>query len=270
MKKLSQLYYWMVGYRSRVTYWSDTKFSKRLCKLFSIEIPPIAATAHEWCEYKRRNEGTIRYWIVDRGLDIVQNVVLFVPDVYSNISRYIRNRFIDKPHYLDTKLPRGEWHEFDTRVLHGLFESLVDFVEIEKAHMSYISDELKDKKPKRVYPSRERGIEYLDWEISLGDENSGQSEAAQEIKELYIWWKDERPARRDPYDISGWSDYCEKREKETDGSLFCMLDDTNETEEDREEVSRILEVSYKVEQEQEDEDTEMLIRLIKCRRRMWT
>src|SRR5690606_22954293 len=40
---------------------------------------------------------------------------------------------ISRTHVLQTGLAPGKWHEFDERLLHGMFNEFVDFVEIEAA-----------------------------------------------------------------------------------------------------------------------------------------
>lgn len=264
------IYRWLVGYTSRYSYWSNSKFAELLRKWWGHDPHPKAATARGWCDYEKNNKTKFGYWFIDNGLDILQNVAYFPKDLYRNIRRYVKNRFIDKPWCLNTKLSKGDWHEFDTRVTHGLFETLVDFVEQEKAHMQYISEEIgEDKEVERIYPSREKGLEYLDWEISLREESSLQAATAKETKELYLWWKDVRPNRPDPYEVSGWSAYCEDQRQKGEG-FWCSLDDEDETEEERKRVMDMIHHAGDIENQYEDEDTEMLIRLIKIRRGLWT
>ena len=57
-------------------------------------------------------------------------------DPFSNLRYYINNRWVTKTHYLKTHLKPGQWYEFDTRLLHGMFGELKDFVEIEQAWIS--------------------------------------------------------------------------------------------------------------------------------------
>lgn len=74
-------------------------------------------------------------------------------------------------------------------------------------------------------------------------------------------------------DTNGWSDYCDEKQKkaEADGSDSILpVFDEDETEEEKARVRQILEVCHKMESEQENEDTEMLVRLIKIRKHLWT
>jgi hypothetical protein len=101
---------------------------------------------------------------------------------------------------------------------------------------------------------------------------TGQAERAREIKELYLWWTTVYPNRKDPMDLSGWSDLCEQRrikaEAEGKGGLWASLNDQNPNE--RKESTRILKLCQKIEKQQNDEDEAMMIRLIKARDSLWT
>ena len=281
---IKKIHHYLVGYRSRLDYWSNSKFSNWVRSILGIELPPRVATAHEWRVYKARVSDKFGYWFVEEGLDIVQDIVCYIPDIYRNFRRKFINRFITRSWCLDTKFPRTERHEMDTRILHGLFETLVDFVEHEKAHMQYIAEQAKKmdentsvahiahatKRTKRTLPNREKGLEHLDWEISLGEESPYQSATAKEAKELYLWWKDVRPTRPDPMDESGWSDYCEQTREICGNDFWCMLDHEDDTKEETAARMLIINRSQEIEEKYAQEDTDMLIRLIKIRTGLWT
>ena len=272
------IYHKIVGFRNRFRYWSNSALSYWIQEKVGMEKSPPAASSKEWRELGERQQkvSPTIYWITEEGFDIVQDILYFPYDVYRNINRYVVNRFIDRPHLIDTKLKPGQWHESDTRILHGLCELVVDFVEGEKAHMNDLGSwDEEDTKPK-IKDRREAGLTYLDWEISLikdddyfGIKNDDpefgkptpQSIDAQEIKDIYLWWKDVRPSRPDPHDVSGWSEYCTHKR-----DMF----DPEEDEDRQKQVRVMLDVCAKLEQEYDDEDTEMLIRIIKIRKGMWT
>lgn len=256
----------LTGYRTRASYWSNSKLSHKLQQWAGMEKSPASATAKEWrlLSERQRAVNPIVYWITEDGFNIVQNILYFPSDVYRNLKAKFHNIFISKPHYIRTKLPVGEWHECNTRILHGLCELVVHFVETEKAHMYDISV-MFDESGSRptIKDRREAGLAYLDWEISLGEESPGQSHTAKEIKEIYLWWKDIRPARIDPHDESGWSDYCATKEH-----ILEINDDEDET--NSKHVRSILDRSWELEKQYNDEDTEMLIRIVRVREGMWT
>ena len=79
-------------------------------------------------------------------------------------------------------------------------------------------------------------------------------------------WKTSRPARPDPYDISGWNDYYEKRHKDNDSEwLF-----GDQSEEERAESRVIYDKIYAIEKHYDEEDEAMMIKLIKLRQSLWT
>lgn len=243
-----------------------------------MEKHPVAASSKEWRELGERQKkvSPIIYWITEEGFDIVQNTLYFPHDVYRNVYAKLHNIFISKTQYIKTKLPRGQWHESEERILHGLCELLVDFIENEKAHMydmGRVWDE--DKTFVEIKDRREAGLQHLEWEIGLVHEKeelleanydligkpTDQAENAKDLKEIYLWWKDIRPNRPNPMDVSGWSEYCASKK-----DIF----DTEEDEDKQKQVRAMLKECTKLEREDDDEDTEMLIRIIKGRRGMWT
>jgi hypothetical protein len=274
----------------RATYWSCSKFADWIRRTFRATEKPGAATGSEWNTWKRvsKKEHPVVYWVTEVALDKVQDVVNFVPDQIDAVRRYVVNRWLDKLHYVPTGLKAGEWHETDTRLLHGMFELLVDFVEIEKAWMQVVWSPENWKKYDfpRWYKYRwlrwaahrripQAGIDYLKWEMSLADTNVDeygvdhanprQAAAAKEQLELYTWWKTIRPFRPDPHDASGWSAYCDLRRSDDDDIFWLDTPDK-----DREATTAMLKLCHEIEEQYETEDEEMLIRLIKVRRSLWT
>ena len=249
---------------------------------------PGSATMQEWKNWEKQAQQNhpIRYWIVETGFNVLQDIVCYIPEKINNIRYYLNNRFYTKTHALTSTLPRGQFYEFDTRLLHCVFDELVNFVEIEKAWMLVCWSE--DKKQKYAVPLSRRkwylrwftewrcaeaGLEYLDWEISLVNDDwcdkthpdygkpTHQAITAAEIKELYIWWTEKRPARLDPYDVSGWSDLCDSNDR----AFF-----EEKTPEENKQIRDSLDLCSQIEKQYEDEDEEMLMRLIKIRKSLWT
>lgn len=267
----------MVGPRTRPEYWTCSPVATWIRDKSGVEKKPSAATSEGWGAWHKANKDKFGYWAAEEGLDILQDIWMFIPDVYHNVRVYIRNRYIDKTHFLDTKLERGQWHEFDTRLLHGMFEALVDFVEDEKAAMHrWTSDE------KYKLPNAEKGIEYLEWEMTLGEERPDdpdhypmpeQAAKAKETLELYKWWKYTRPERKEPGEAVGlyeWYDAMREKYKEDDNDGVWNVLGRNYSEEDRVEQHRLYDASNKEETRQFVEDSEMMIRLVRLRGSLWT
>lgn len=237
--------------KSRINYWSCSKFADWI----SGTPKPFCLGLEEWDlwhENAKKNHP-VRYWIAEELLIKIQDLVNFPFDLIYTIRVYIRNRFIDQTHVLKTGLKSGEYYDLDTRILHGLFNELVDLVEIEYAHLS----KWDNKKTYKFVGGRsiEAGMDYLKWACGLkysikdglrkGDKHIGQhttqAKSAQKVKELYLWWKS-RNQRPNPYDIFS---------NEKDGPKYFLKID-------------------KMEKEQYKEDNKMLIELIKIRENLWT
>lgn len=238
--------------RTRFRYWSCSKFAN----FIRGEKKPFALEWDEWDKYydDLQKRKPWRYWMTEHLLKSLQNILYYPYDIYNEIRHYIRNRWIDKTHYLKTGLKPGRYHELDSRILHGLFNELVDFVEVDLAHLS-LWDRTKKYRFKNGR-SVEAAYAYFDWATKLTygesfgydsddpdhDKLTPQAEDATKIKALYEWWKNERPNRVDPFDIFA---------KETHGDKYFKLID------DREKLY-------------EQEDTNKLIELIKVRGSLWT
>jgi hypothetical protein len=108
--------------------------------------------------------------------------------------------------------------------------------------------------------------DFLDKDDERHGKPTHQALAAQEILELYAWWKEVYPLRPDPHDASGWSEYCENRRR--NGYAFFDMEDR--TPEEAEKGKIALDRIREIEAAYEKEDTEMLIRLVKVRDSLWT
>lgn len=243
-----------------IRYWSCTKFANKIRGTPK----PSSATMEDWDNWKETAKANhpIRYWIAEEGLDKIQTFIRLPITCWNNIRYYINNRFITKTHTLTSKsLKKGKWHEFEDRILHCMFDELVNFVEIETAWSNIVWDKEKYAQFKapwyssglfrfRIWRSAEAGLDHLDWASKLVDDIDNtptrQAIVAQETKELYLWWTQERPNRVDPWSEFDYEDLSSEQQRE----LFKMIDD--------------------LEQAYAREDETNLIRLIKIRQSLWT
>lgn len=237
--------------KSRINYWSCSKFAD----FIRGEKKPYALELGKWDDWKKnlKKRKPIRYWFCEKFLNKAQDFFMLPIDLYRSVKVYIRNRFIDKIHYLKTNLKPGEYYDLDHRIIHGLFSELTDYVEVELAHLSKWDKNKKYKFKKGRCP--EAGLDYLNWAcgltcgedfgLSKNDKDylkpTPQAKSSQKILELYNWWKN-RDNRADPYEIYT---------KEKDGKFY---------------YKKI----HKLERNYEKEDTKMLIDLIKIRGSLWT
>jgi len=272
-------------------YWTCSKFADWLRGTPS----PRSGTGEEWSAWRRfaKTMHPIRYWLAEEALDKLDDAWNYIPDKINSVRYYLSNRYTIKTHALTSKLPRGQWHEFEERLLHCTFDSFVDFIEVETAwsHVMWGNKETRAKfnvpwwrgqwwtRWFREWRCPEAAIAHLEWEMTLkyGEwmketdplygKPTPQAEAAKEKWALYYWWTSVRPHRADVYDYCGWTAYCEEQEKNNpEGWLL----ETNKSKRDIKRSSGMLEAMRKLEENYDQEDEEMLIRLVKLRKSLWT
>src|ERR1700733_5487428 len=130
---------------TRSNYWSSSKFADWLRGTPKLK----AGTAEAWNTwYKTAKTKKVRYWLAEKGLRYLQDFVNWPMDLFSDMRHYINNRWISKTHALTSTLKRGQWYEFETRLLHSAFDELLDFVEIEQAGMHILCSDDASKKYK--------------------------------------------------------------------------------------------------------------------------
>ena len=254
-----------------------------------------ALTSDGWAEWEdeAKRYHPVRYWLAEEGLGYIQDFVTWPVRKLYDIKYYINNRWVSRTHSL-TAHPRdikpGQWQDVGNRFLPCLFNELVDFVEIESAwsHIAWGDKEARAKYDPpfwasgwfrwRTWRCPQAGLDHLDWAMTLTNEEwledsekhlvepTGQAIRAKEIKELYLWWTVTYRTRPDPYDASGWSEYCEKTRLLNDGRLF----GSKKTPELEELSTRSHELLQKIEADYAAEDEAMMIRLIKARDSLWT
>lgn len=268
-------------------YWSCSEFANWLRGTSKLS----AGTSKEWKTWHKEASAKhpIRYWLAEEALDWMQDFVTWPVRKLYDVKYYINNRWVTRTHTLTSNLKRGQWHEFDTRLLHCLFDELVNYVEVEEAWSNIAWHEEARKKYKapfyswgwfrwRTWRCPQAGIDKLKWAASLTNEEwldedskhlaepTHQALTARELLYLYNWWKNIRPMRMDPHDSSGWTELCEQRRQAGRG----LLDYEDHSEEEDKITREVLDKCHKHEEQHYDEDTEMMIRLIKIRRGMWT
>jgi hypothetical protein len=277
-------------------YWSCSPFADWLRGTKKLS----AGTAEQWDDWTTaaQMKHNFRYWLAEEGLSHLQDFVTWPVRKIYDVKYYVNNRWFTRTHSL-TAHPKdikpGEWCDVGNRFLPCLFNELVDFVEVELAwwHIAWAdpAEKAKYKAPFwatgwfrwRTWRCPQAGLDNLDWQRSLrhdtdsgwaeGDPNIGkptpQAVKAQEVLDLYRWWKDVYPHRPDAHDASGWTEYCErKRQEHGETGLSFMKESANP--ETRALGVAALDKTHEIEQAYEAEDTEMMIRLIKVRHGLWT
>jgi hypothetical protein len=251
--------------KSRINHWSCSKFADWVRG----EEKPLAMEWDKWEDWHKdvALKRPLRHFIAEEVLDRIQDVICFPRDLWRTASAYWHNRFVSKMHCLKTDLPPGRFYDLDTRILHGLFNELKEFVEVDLGTYYAAMSEEKFKIHRGRCP--EAGLAHLEWAMSLKmDEDYGiskkskkygkptpQAEAAEEIMELYLWWL-ARDDRLSPAEASGWY----KAGQVLDGKV---PDDSDK------EKLKVLKKMRALEKKYEDEDEEMLHRLISVRSHLW-
>jgi hypothetical protein len=253
------------------------KYTKRLIrkiKTWMAYNPPWALTGPGWNAFNKefREKAPIRYWIHH---DYRKIFVYPIKRKYEAISNWIRYRTYDRYHVVKTGLEPG-YYDVDTTMLNVNFSLLKDFVEVETASRQFwSSDEKRSWQFKYIpfyrtfVPFRrpDLGIVQLEWASTLDDptlppyeQSVHQAVSAREILALYKWWVNERPARN-PIDLV--------RPRIRDDDMDDLFVSDEETPEYKK-WTEAIESSQKQQEEWDEEDTNMLVRLVKIRRSLWT
>lgn len=236
--------------------------------------PPSSLSHHLWKEFEDeyRVVAPIRFFI----MRVVLRSYRRFKNNFTNCVYWVRHRTTDRYHVVNTGLRPG-WHDFDQRLLFTSFSLLVDYIEIECAsyHESTSTDQIPSKWWEKLplyhsffYRKPEFGVQRLEWESTLDDptlpqfqQSPSQAVAAREALLLYRWWKEERPNRKATLDCSYDNQGC------TLGPLDPSFD---QNAPDYVAYSIAYnELSDNVEK-WKDEDSDMIIRLAKIRRHLWT
>lgn len=154
---------------------------------------------------------------------------------------WFRDRIFCRHHVLKLSCGYG-WRDTDTKLLYAAFDLLTAFVE------------------------KEKPFAHVDW-----DAEEGTKAAADEFMFLYNWWRNVRPTRKDPLDEM---DIPERApgviEVDDKGHKFYRQGEMTGDPEKIKAYEEALIRSANIEEEWYNEDTEMLIRLIKIREYLWT
>lgn len=189
--------------------------------------------------------------------------------------RKISRNLANNSHCLSSpRCKPGHWYELDTRILYCLFDSLVDYVEVECASQNY------EMMPKRSWMSiltfgrwgknircPEAGIAAIRSEMMPEMQSQSHNQVAREQMALYVWWKEIRPAREnDPANLA-YKEFTRRMDAKYDGEPFNR---SKYTPAESAEFNALIDSQEQFDKRCEDEDTEMLCRLIKIRNTLWT
>jgi hypothetical protein len=189
--------------RPRFHHWTCSKFADFIRGTKK----PFALGWNEWDSWHKsaKQKHPFRYWLAETFLQKLQNLIYYPYDLYHTIKTYINNRYVDKLHYLHTGLNPGSYYDLDYRILHGLFNELVIFVETECAWIYGKPKQVKNLYKFKNGSCKQAGLDYLDW--GMKDKYKGKltpfAKSCKEIKRLYVWWIEKRPNRKNP-ELDKW------------------------------------------------------------------
>ena len=157
---------------------------------------------------------------------ILKNIWYPVTRFFSDIYYWFVYRFHPKHQYhvVSTGLPPG-YFDTDHRMFHCCFNLLKEYVEFELGGIEKLSRWENKSWETEGFSSKKEYEEYVDLD--------------REMREIYNFWVNVRPAREDPYE--NWN----KRDN------FSW------------------DLSFKIDQEYDRQDQDMLLRLIKIREHLW-
>jgi hypothetical protein len=257
--------------------------------VFKVEKPRALAWGG-WAKWDNelKSRRPVAYFATETLPDWLEKPAQWIIDPIYNLSYYLRNRFVRQTHLVHTDLEQGVWHEYETRILHGMFTELVDFVEVEQAWHTCVWDDKARAKYNmpwwrdnwlvywREWRCPAAGIDYLKWCMTLDDpalpvqdRNPSQAEHAREVLTLYTWWKDIRATRPDEYTEAGFTEFNDRMAAKY-GRMDFDPDDKQLTAQERREKTAIYHRVHEIEEARHQEDEAMMIRLVKIRRGLWT
>jgi hypothetical protein len=242
--------------------------------------PPGALSSGGWRLFEKeyKEKAPIRHWIAK---DLRRKIVLPIKWKFTHVADWVRFRTYDRYHVLKTGLRPG-YFGAQHQMLHVNFNLLKDFVEIEQSWHNYICDEETRFKmtwfEKHMpfyfvlfpFHNPSLGVAHLEWAATLDDpalppheQSPNQAVSAREILALYTWWVRDRPARKElvapAYSNQGLDDV-----------MACFDEDFDRDAEDFVAHQSAMEDARTQSDQWDLEDDEMLIRLIKVRKELWT
>jgi hypothetical protein len=278
-------------------HWTSSSFVSFLRnKVFRL-YKPVALQWGEWDKWEDevRTKRPVAYFITEilpKWLEVIPNYTIAY---YDEFNIYWTNRN-GSTHCLPSRLKVGEYHSMETRIIHSLFDSFVDFIEIDTAQncISWGNAESlnKYKVPLRyridalswlfgVYRCKQAGIDRLRYEMGFKSDDVNDpmavdpvtAEMAREQMALYTWWTEVRPTRGEVWKLSGLEEFWNEMEatyKKEDTKYSWITARKNFTPAEKKKYDVCASKKDMLEKQWEEEDDLMIERLMKIRRKLWT
>lgn len=252
-------------------------------KVFKVD-KPYALGWGEWAKWeaKLKAERRIAHFFTETLPDWVQWIPDHTVDYVNDFRYYITNR-MHGSHRLNSTLKKGDYHEFGSRMLYSMFDTYVEFIEIEEAysHIAWSKDEDRKKynapwwrrywflRWGQQWRSPDAAVDHLKWEMGLAD-SPGQAESAREKMALYTWWKHIRPSRGDDWEVSGFRAHWDEMEEKYGDDWLGLGSAGKMSRSEKATYDKLSDAKDALEAQWAEEDTQMMIRLVKIRENLWT
>ena len=151
---------------------------------------------------------------------------------------YLKHCFILKMHLIETGLPKGSWYDTDTRMLYGLMSMLDDFI------------------------NKEKCFETIVW-----DDDPEHIRVKNEILAINSWWLNYHN-RKDEIEIALHKWHLSKFGPDEDCKHSNWLEKLNQPDTTGSKLWS--EILHELENKLESEEEDMMIRMIKIRKFLWT
>lgn len=234
-------------------------FRDKIATYFNMDMPSTA-TWSGWkvIEKEARAKYPVR-WFISRSIPGAWFKCVTKP--WAAAKCWVDHRTVSRYHIIKINSLKPGYYDLDTRLLHGVFALLVDYVELECALMHGKHDDT----PWRFLRLKQRrdakaGLAYL-LAMSTPEPDEPQApyhDAASVAIELYDWWVNKRPERVRPHIASGLH------------ALYVADDGCFDDMAKRPYFLATLDKYNEIERQYEAEDTAQMVRLISIRRHLWT
>ncbi len=154
---------------------------------------------------------------------------------------YLYLRFVYSHHRIRTGLVPGNFYDTDTRLLYGMMNLLIEFVD------------------------KEEPFEHAEW-----DHDEKHIHAAKEIKEIYAWWKNyENQEKEIEGSLDKWHEEAKPYTVPHTSKEGVYIGDEFKVHKTKKE-KELSKSHWQLEDKLHKEEEEMLIRLIKIKDYLWT
>jgi hypothetical protein len=251
------------------------------------------AETEKYLEWKEKFSTTrpILYWFTERLPTYYGKAVDYVEDKWYSVTNTLDNYFIQRADVFFTGIKRTDFDTADELMLAANFNQLELYIESVYAtryirsqmHTYRNKDDAEFKKWDKInkiadrypllhfkkYRNKEYALKYIHSQIdSPIDVYDGPDEFRRyaRIMSLYVWWTSVRPSRGSAYDVSGLEAY-KTALNEKYGEFawsFSILD-----KEEQEKYRELMHDAEALSDLWDQEDTEMLVLLVKERQNIW-